>query len=616
MPKAFFSLLVTLLSGCAVVTVPFSSEERAELTLEDQRRITQLSYLGPNPILDLSDVIARAVVFNRDRELASLEARLAGLDTSEAYLDQLPSLTSRLSYSERSNTPGSTSSDIVDGVVQPIGDSPSFSTSSDKATRSGDITLAFSVLDFGLAYGRAEQIGDQFLIAQEKERQALFTIYQQAQAAYWRAVAADRLQFELSALLLRTQEAYQRYVEIQRENLRDPLQTLTFQRELLDVERTLRDLKRDLATARTELDTLIGVRPGTQYTLRDTVDPRFPLPTKMPELDSLEALALLNRTDIAENLYQARILESERENLLLQLLPNFNVSASYNRDFSPYQLNEESTRLGADLSWDFMNLFRVQPTRVRIELRERLLQEQRLQITLAALALVQQTEDLLNQNMDRFELSKRYESVTGGVLAQVTASAEAQRGGSLSVIKEELNFLVARHRSDLAYSDVHASFGQMVSAAGLDLIPADWEALSVNELASVIEKRRRVFFAEPKPTVEEFADEAPESQPEAAKPIPDIEDQAAIAPEPAPISTSEPKKLWALQIASFKPREVALRFKQELEAAGWESLYIVTHGSMHKLRQGPTSERAVARSAKAELKARYGLDGLVIKTKG
>jgi len=489
--------VIGFVSGCSITPQPLSEATRQNALDAAQLELTRLSDLGPNPVLDVNDVIARAVLYNSEQELESLEMRLAGLDSSQAFLEQLPTLTQRLNYTGRSNSGASTSVEVIDGERQPLDANPSFSTSSSEHTLSADITLAFSVLDFGLAFGRAERLADEFLIAQEKERQMLQNIFQRAQSAYWRLVAAERLEFELKSLLQKTQEALATAEEIERQNLREPLQNLTFQRELLDIERTLRDLKRDLSTAKFELDVLIGVLPGTDYALRDSIDPRYPLPAGLPDLASLEALALFNRSDLAANIYQERILKTERDNLLLGLLPSLNVNASYNKDFSPYLLNGEWGGLGASLSWDFLNLFRIQSTEARMELRQRVLEEQRVQIILAALALVRQSDMLLEQNLERFDLAKRRERVVGEVFMQVSAAADSQRSGSLAVLKEELNFLVARHRADLAYSDVQSSVAQMIEAGGLDVVPENWTELSIDELAAVIQQRREAWFTEP-----------------------------------------------------------------------------------------------------------------------
>jgi len=607
--------LMGALTACSAVPKPLTNFERSNQSDSDVATLQKFSYLGPDPVLDISDVIARAVIFNSDRELASLQARLAGLDSSQAYLEQLPTLTQRISNSNRTNESGSTSADIDEnGQVQPLGDNPSYSTSSPSETTSADLTLAFDVLDFGIAFKRAEQLADQFLLTQEKERQAIQSVYQRAQAAYWRAVAADRLEFELNTLLLKTRDAYETSLEIEKRNLRDPLQSLTFRRELLDVEGTLRDLKRELATARTDLDVLIGVKPGTRYELRDALDPKYPLPVNRLDLASLEGLALLNRSDLAENLYQKRLLETERSSLLLRLLPSFRVNASYNKDFSPYVLNGEYGMFGADVQWDFLNLLRVQPTKVRIQLRERLLEEQRLQITLAALALVQKSDELLTQNLDRFNLAQDYKEVTANVFMQVSAAAQSQRQGALVVLKEELNFLIARHRADLAYSDIQSALSQVVEAAGLDMVPANWDSLSVNELASVIELRRSAWFEHER--VEVSNEPAVDLVPGLEREDSDRLHAEAETLTPVAAASLESKEIdgWALQICAFRTRNVVLRFKQDLESIGWQNLYIVEQGGFFKLRQGAFKTKMFALDAKSRLKRGQRVEGLVIRT--
>ena len=96
---------------------------------------------------------------------------------------------------------------------------------------------------------------------------------------YWRAVASENLLNKLPQLLNLTDEVIIANSQIREEQLQDPIQALTFKRELLDVKRTLLDLQLDLLSAKNDLAIYIGLRPDVPFTLADNVKNRYVLPT-------------------------------------------------------------------------------------------------------------------------------------------------------------------------------------------------------------------------------------------------------------------------------------------------------------------------------------------------
>ncbi|MCZ6804286.1 MAG: TolC family protein [Proteobacteria bacterium] len=81
-----------------------------------------------------------------------------------------------------------------------------------------DLKLTWNVLDFGLSYIRAQQAGDEVLIAEEEKRKIVNRIVQDVRAAYWRAVTNDRLILKVEQLLERVSKAIEesKQVEIKR----------------------------------------------------------------------------------------------------------------------------------------------------------------------------------------------------------------------------------------------------------------------------------------------------------------------------------------------------------------------------------------------------------------
>ena len=141
--------------------------------------------------------------------------------------------------------------------------------------------------------------------------------------------------------------------------MRSPLEALQYQRELLDILRSLQGLRQDLMNARTELAGLMGLRPGTPFELADVRSPSFVVPALDIKLEQMEDVALQQRPELLEAHYQQRISAAETRTALMRLLPNLNFTAGAYYDSSDYLLNQDWVSAGAQVSWNLFNVFRV-----------------------------------------------------------------------------------------------------------------------------------------------------------------------------------------------------------------------------------------------------------------
>ena len=100
-------------------------------------------------------------------ELLDKAVRYAELEVSTQ--EGLPSLVANSEYYSRNNLSGGTSRQILSS--KRAGDvSLSSSTSQERSFITGDMSLSWNVLDFGLSKVRAEQNADRVLIAEESKR--------------------------------------------------------------------------------------------------------------------------------------------------------------------------------------------------------------------------------------------------------------------------------------------------------------------------------------------------------------------------------------------------------------------------------------------------------------
>ena len=250
-----------ILSACAVSPDPLTQEELAIASADYSARAAA----GQEPIskpIDLYEAMARALKYNLDHhvEIVQTALRVAELDLSHFSL--LPNAVANTGYAERDNFSASSSLNLVTKE-------PNFgaSTSQEKRLTTRDITFSWSILDFGLSYVRARQAADKVLIAEEARRKAVHRLVEDVRTAYWRAVSSERLMTRLRALEGRTQKALQSSRTLSAGGESSPITQLTYERELVEMKRTLQELERDLSIAKSQLAALMNLTPGTRFSI-------------------------------------------------------------------------------------------------------------------------------------------------------------------------------------------------------------------------------------------------------------------------------------------------------------------------------------------------------------
>lgn len=474
--------------GCAVKPVVMGPKELREAVRADVDRLSQ-----PNDAISaaisLDEAIARSVRNNRDRKLKVLESALTQQQIELARHDLLPNLTAAAGYSQRSNYAASASVRFADGVPEPLPADPAYSVSQDKQRSTYDVGFTWNVLDFGLSYVRAQQQANRFLIGKERERKVVHNITQEVRAAYWRAVSAERLLQKIGPLIERAETSLSDSRKVEAQQLRPPLEALQYQRELLEILRSLQSLRQDLMNARTELAALMGLRPGTSFELSEVAAPSFQVPGILMDVTKMEEVALEQRPELLEAHYQKRISAAETRTAMLRLLPSLNLTAGGAYDSSDYLLNQSWTNAGAQVSWNLLNVFRVGAEQAVAETRNAWVDEQRLASSMAVLTQVHISRIRFDQSRKSFELAGLYNDVAMRIQDQTRNGAQAQRIAELALIRESLNALLAELRRDVAYAELQNSFGRMFMSMGMDLVPENYVEGSLADLTRDIQSR-------------------------------------------------------------------------------------------------------------------------------
>lgn len=473
------SLAAVLLAGCAVAPHELRPGELASIADANLSSVTA----DQEPIsgrIDLYEAIARSLKYNLDHqvELAQLAVRERELDFSHFSL--LPGLVAGSGYTGRDSFNASNSVNVLTGQ-----ESLATSTSQDKRLRTSEIAFSWNVLDFGLSYVRARQTADKALIQSELRRKVTLRIIEETRAAYWRAAGAQRLLARLAKV-----EKLARDVEREASKVADDRETsavaaLTYQREVIEIQRTIGEISRELVAAKALLGALMNLAPGTAYTLADSPH-AIPTPPRAPISDLLH-FAVMNRPELREVEYQKRINENEAHAALLELLPGLNLIAGGNFDSNSFLLSNHWVNWGAKASWNLIKVFSYPAHREVIEATDRMLATRSLSLTMAVMTQVYVSRVRYAHAVKEHAIALRLRNVQRTLLAQIRSEHAAGRITRQALVREELNAVVAEARLDMQFSAVQAAFANMQASIGID--PFDEEAANqatVRELARAL----------------------------------------------------------------------------------------------------------------------------------
>ncbi len=474
--------LVAALSGCAVNPQALTTEEMVSFTDANMSALAadQEPVSGP---ISLYEAMARALKYNLDFRVERMKQALAMGDAELKSWEMLPSLVAKAGYSGRSNEPGGKSQSLLTGIqsLEP-------SKSTEKNMFSANLEFSWDILDFGLSYVRAKQAADRVLIAQERTRKVVNRIIEDVRSAFWRAASAQRLNSAMNRLRKRVRMALASARRQARSGHTEPLAALTYQRELVSIKRQLSELQRDLRTARVQLSLLMNIAPGTPFTL--AVPRRRPTSLKLKwNAQRMITMALQNRPELREAAYQQRINAREADAALLELLPGIRLYAGPNWDSNKFLYNNDWVSWGARASWNLMHVFRYPARQKQIKAKEEVLKAQAQALAMAVMAQVHIARVRYLYQRHVFDSAAEYFDVQRRILSKVRAAAVADAASEQSLIREQMNTVLAAVKYDVAYADLQNAIAGVYASLGLD--PYDGAVstnMSVKALAAALRR--------------------------------------------------------------------------------------------------------------------------------
>ncbi len=487
-PARTFKLLAvaaaaSILAACGTVApTPLVQDELRKTNQADtaamRKDVAPLS--GP---LTLDEALARALKYNLDRRARLLEEAIALNQLDVTRLDMLPRLVAQAGYNGR-NQERATFSNPYTPVFGPRSTNSSFSAAAEHGT--ADLTLSWSLLDIATGNSAAQQAADRVLIAGEKRRKAMHVLMQDVRTAYWRAASAQKLRGDVEKTIAMAEAALADARKAETERLRNPLDSLRYQRQVLENLRLLEAIDQELSTASVDLASLINAPVGQPITIaEDPLAVGSDSVLKLP-VDRLEQAALENNADLREQHYASRVATEEVRRTMLRLYPNLSFSYGAKYDSDKYLVHDHWNEAGLQFSFNLFNLFTAPVQQKLAEAGVALADQRRVATQMAVLTQVHLARLQLQNSRNQFSRADAIAATDTKIAEQVRARQSVQAQSQLDRVANETTAILSLLRRYQALSLVHMAESRLIATLGLEPRIGSTDSLGLPELTRQI----------------------------------------------------------------------------------------------------------------------------------
>jgi outer membrane protein TolC len=457
----------------AVAEVVAASEADRQIAAAQTPPIT-----GP---LTLNEAVARALKYNLDQRVSIAEQVIATRQFQASERDLLPNVMATAGYSTRDQDMTRRSLDSVTG--QPSNANPFISQ--ERSHYTGELGVTWNLLDFGIGYYNARQAGNRILIADERRRKAVHTLIQDVQTAFWRAYSAQILRGQILDTISLAESALIDAKQAEVERLRSPLDSLRFQRQILENLRTLEALDQELSTAKLDLARLINVPMETEFTL---AEPQTAFGDEVLEapVERLEDLAIMGAADIREQHYNVRNARIEGRKIMLRMFPRLSMDYGYNYDSDKFLINNTWNDAGSQLAYSLLNIANIPLQRRLAEAGVKLADQRRVASVMTVISQVHISRQQYANSRALYHRADQLADVEQRILVQMANREQAQVQSKLETVSTRTSLIISLLRRYQALAQVYAAQSRLQATMGVDPGIARVDSMSLPELSAAI----------------------------------------------------------------------------------------------------------------------------------
>ena len=474
------------LSACAVIQPAPIAEQSL---LEQGKADLVAAQKDVEPVvgqLTIDQAVARALKYNLDRRAKMMDEALSLKQLDVSHYDMLPKLLAQAGYTARDND-RITLSRNPDGSIN-----DSRVTTQEKERTLSSLGGSWSLLDLGVGYFNTLQQADRVIIAGEKRRKAMHLLMQDTRSAFWRAYSAQKLRGEVQNTIKLAEDALVDSRKAEAERLRNPVDALRYQRQVLENLRLLEAVDAELSSAKIELAALINMPFAQNLQLAAPAEDPSRAPLEIPA-EVLEETAMVYNPDIREHRYNARIAREETRKTLVRLFPNltFNYGAYYDTD--SYQVNSDWREAGVQLSFNLFNLL-TGPTQMKLaDAGVELADQRRVAAQMAVLAQVHLARQQYANALQQFERADAIWSTDAKISEHMKNREAAQAQSKLDVVANQTTAILSLLRRFQALSQLQSAEARLQATLGVEPAIGSVFELSLSDLSRDLNRHRDVW---------------------------------------------------------------------------------------------------------------------------
>ncbi len=483
-PKFFRICMIAsalMLAACASVDPrPLNGPEIKAQAQTDRSQSQQDVEPIKGPI-SLEEAIARGLKYNLERRTRMMEEGIAFDQLDVSKFDMLPKLVALAGYNTRSEYAISRAEDSVTGgksLANPF-------ISSEKSHAISELGLTWNLLDFGLSYYGAKQNADRALIAVERRRKAMHILIQDVRSAFWRTASAQKLRNEVNHVIALALDAMGDARRAEDERLRSPLDSLRYQRQVMENLRLLETIDQELSTAKIELTNLINAPLAFDLQVIEPLETLSPRMLELP-IAAMEDVAIGRNADLREQFYNSRIASEETRKTIVRMFPNlnFNYTLKYNTD--KYMVNNSWNEAGAQLSFNLLNVLSA-PSQQRLAAAGVALADQRRVATQMAILAQMHIARLQYSNaMQQFERADTIWSIDDRINGHIANREQTQTLSKLDKVASNTTAILSLLRRYQALAQAHAAASKLQATLGMEPEIGSVQDMSLPDLQAAI----------------------------------------------------------------------------------------------------------------------------------
>ena len=378
--------------------------------------------------IDMYMVMALALKYNYTRRMVSMEENMIKAGTS-------------------------THSDLQDVLTK-----AGYINTNNSANLSPDLKVAWNILDMStLAYQNTDANLKENLSV-EQSRKVIHNVLQEARVLYWKTLTAQRLLPVIDDMseymTLEVDEMNVRAKELAAVGEAPSQEELQKKRKYMEAVQNLTNLKHQLETAQTNLASLMGLHPTTDFKLVGTQYGNFELPEIKTNLNQLEWMALTNRPELRAH----DLIGTDQDKEMIITRFNETQDLGCRENLKAYdKCSKESKELAFDMLEELQKANDTNLERLR---RQRMTQLILNQVYVAWAQYMAAMEDY----QLKMEISNTSENIAEDLTFTDGAKNEKSQLEASRAIEDEV-------KAFMSYVDVQEALGNIYTTLGLDAVP-------------------------------------------------------------------------------------------------------------------------------------------------